>query len=160
MSEGPFDPRGDMSIVDACEDLIRATPAKEGISYDVAVVEIRKRTGLDDLEREDLMGAMIDATERLHREGIPGVKNIAKSGWQRMDAGRDMFEYIERRADKARRQVRRGITAIGATDREQLGWEERNRLDAISDALRRTAEIVQRRQARRRRRLGGGDSTD
>jgi hypothetical protein len=139
-----------MSIVDACGELIQETPAKGPISYDVAVREIRERTGLADLERDDLMAPMIEATDRLHREGVPGVKNIARSGWQRMDAGTDMYEYVVRRQAKARRQVERGVTAIEATDRSLLGWDERNRLDTISNSLRRVAELVQRRQRRRR----------
>ena len=81
MSEGPFDPRGDMSIVDACEDLIRATPAKEGISYDVAVREIFYNNADPDVGPLDLIAVDPEhqrkgLATRLLRQAEDGLRDV------------------------------------------------------------------------------------
>jgi hypothetical protein len=142
-----FEPQGTVSVVTACMDLIKETPELEGFSYDLALTEIRARTGRSDVVMQRVIGGMRVATERLHRDGIPGVENIGKA-WQRLDP-RGMVRYIAARDRRGRRQFGRAATAVAATDKARLSFDERHTLDHHE----RTAQAVTALERRRARRL-------
>lgn len=146
-SEKDFEPLGTMSVRAACEELIRETAERDGFDYAVALTEVRARTGRDDVTQESVKSGMWQATERLHREGVPGVVNIGK-GWQRLDPS-GMVSYAAQRDRRGRRQFRRAVTAVKATDRERLEFQDRHALDHLE----RTAKAVSGLEQRRQRRL-------
>jgi hypothetical protein len=148
VSREPFVPLGKMSIVDACIELIQETPEKDGFPYDVAVTEVRERTGVDDIRRATVMSAMRTATDRLHVEGLPGVENVG-GGWQRMDPA-GMVRYIATRSRRGQRQFRRAVTAVAATDKGRLEFKDRHQLDHHERTARMVADMNTHRAKRRR----------
>jgi hypothetical protein len=148
VTRAPFEPLGRMSIADACIELIRETPEKDGFPYDVAVTEIRERTGIEDVRRGTVMSAIRIATDRLHVEGIPGVENVG-GGWQRMDPA-GMVRYIATRSRRGQRQFRRAVTAVGATDKARLEFKDRHQLDHHERTARMVADMNTHRAKRQR----------
>lgn len=145
----PFRRRGEVSYLDACRSLIEETPEKEGFSYDVAVTEVRARTGVPDLEIDAVRQAMLTASKTLRAQGVPGVKNIRGVGWQR-ETARDLVEDAVRRERRAQRQVRWMGDSAGAANPEQLEWAERERRDELTRKSRALAELTARRSQRLR----------
>jgi hypothetical protein len=149
VSRSPFRKRGDVSYLNACLALIQETEEKEGFSYDVAVTEIRERTGIDDLELRDIRGSMLAASKALRAQGVPGVKNIRGAGWQR-ETAKDLLEDAVHRERKARHQVKWMGDSAKAADPEQLEWSDRQRRDEQLRKSRAMAELTVRRASRLR----------
>lgn len=145
MSRVPFAKRGETTYLAACLALIEETEEKEGFSYDVAVTELRERTGIDDLELPDIRGSMLTASKSLRSQGIPGVKNIRGVGWQR-ESAKDLVEDAVHRERKARHQVRWMGDSAKAANPEQLEWADRERRDELQRKSRALAELTSRRQ--------------
>jgi hypothetical protein len=148
MSAPTFEPIGAVSVVAACMALIQETPELEGFSYDVALTEVRARTGRADVPRRQVITGIREATERLHREGVPGVENIGKA-WQRLDP-KGMVRFIATRDRRGRRQFRRAVVAAAATDKSRLGFEDRHTLDHHERTARAVGSLEQRRANRLR----------
>lgn len=150
MSGGsPFDPRGAMSIRAACTEVIRRVEPKDGITYDQALTDIRELTGIDDLERVDIMGPMNAASKALRELGEPGMANRRLVGWER-ETPDGMVRSGERHEKKARRQVRWAVGAVEHIDVSALSWESRARRDGVLERNRRVSELESRRSKRRR----------
>lgn len=149
MSAPPFEPKGAVSIREACIDLIRRIKPKDGITYDQAVTDLRELTEIDDLTKAHIMGPMNAASKELRRLGEPGLHNRRRIGWQR-EAPDDMVTSGERHERKARRQVRWAVQAVEKVNVEALGWEARGRRDGVLQRNRRVTELEQRRASRLR----------
>ena len=148
MTAPTFEPKGVVSVVEACAGLIQETPELEGFAYGLALTEVRTRTGRDDLPLRQVIQGMRDATERLHRVGVPGVENIGK-GWQRLDP-KGMVRFIATRDRRGRRQFRRAVIAAAATDKGRLDFQDRHALDFHERTARSVTELEQRRARRQR----------
>jgi len=144
----PFQPTGSVSVVEVCMKLIVETAEKDGIDYAVALTEVRGRTGRDDVTMRTVINSMRVATERLHRIGTPGMVNIGKA-WQRLDPP-GMVGYIAARDRRGRRQFRRAMTAVAATDRDRLAFADRHALDHHERTARTVSELERRRTTRQR----------
>lgn len=143
-----FEPKGIVSVVEACVSLIQETPELEGFAYGLALTEVRARTGRDDVPMPTVIAGVREATERLHRVGVPGVENVGK-GWQRLDPA-GMVRFIATRDRRGRRQFRRAVIAAAATDKGRLGFQDRHALDFHERAARSVADLEQRRAQRLR----------
>lgn len=145
----PFEPRGRISLVDACAELIQETAPKDGFSYDVALTEVWARTGLDDLSLDQIRGPMLAASKRLQRSGIPGVRNLRSTGWQRRTSV-DLVGEVRQRERKIQRQARWGLDAGGSANPEELDWPDRHTLTETQRKLRAVEEMNSRRARRLR----------
>lgn len=143
-----FEPHGRVSLKAACEQIIRGLEPKDGISYDVAVVEVEALTG-EPVDRAELMGPMLQASEALLADGVAGVVNVAGSGWQRMSPT-DMINHAGRRDRKARRQITWRANAAGAAPPDELSWQDRQRRDKFMAASVDIAGLEARRARRQR----------
>lgn len=145
----PFQVRGRMSRVEACEEIIRGLEPDEDISKSVAVTEVSALTGMPETE-DSVIAAMRSASERLIQQKIPGVRNVRKFGWVRM-TDQDLIErYGVDRERRGRRQFRRLGRAAAAADPEKLTGEARLRRDFQMSVATWVAEIENRRAQRRR----------
>lgn len=145
----PFQPRGVMSLKEACMDIIRGLEPNDGIAYLEAVAEVEQHTQLDDLDMDAVRNAMRSASEALIAEGVPGVRTSRKYGWVRM-TDVTVLRHAEERELRARRQVVRGGRAAKVADPEKLTWEDRQKRDSIMRATQAVGELLARRSAKKR----------
>jgi hypothetical protein len=144
-----FEPKGAMTVRAACIEVIRRIAPKGGISYSQALDDVRDLTGLDDLDRLDIMGPMNQASKHLRTLGEPGVTNRARIGWER-ETEDGMVRAGERHERKAQRQVRWAVSAVAHIEVDKLSWEARSRREGVIDRNRRISELETRRAARKR----------
>lgn len=149
MTKDRFEPLGRISVTDACRELIRELEEGDGVSFQVAVEEVRARTERPEVELDTVKAGMRLATEQLIDDGAPGVFTVRGSGWQRMKPP-DMVKYMRDRGSRAAKQTAREHRAVDAVDVARLGWQDRETVRVVAEARRRVQELAQQRRSRRR----------
>lgn len=142
----PFEPRGDISLREACTTIIVGLSGDEGIAYAAALAEIEDAVGYP-VDLRLAQSAMRLASEALIRSGELGVRTVASYGWVRMDARRALG-HADERVRRARRQAVRAVSSAKVADPEALDWAERQRRDRIIGTQGEIAALMARRAER------------
>lgn len=133
--------------VEVCVELIQGLAEKEPISESVVLTELESRTGVR-CDRAAALSSMWEATERLHRDGIPGVRHV-RGGWVRLD-DEGAMRWADDRDRRGTRQFVRRARGAAAADPERLSGADRLRRDFYIEADRKVSEITARRSQRLR----------
>jgi hypothetical protein len=144
-----FEPKGAVSVFEACLTVIRRIEPKDGITYAQAVTDVQELTVRDDISKSDIMAPMNRASKALRRIGEPGVRNRSRVGWER-ETPEGMVASGENHERKARRQVKWAVEAVEKVDVEVLGWDARGRRDGVLHRNRKQNELDDQRAKRKR----------